>query len=675
MHALVAWAGNLYRRHLPALDVTSLKSVGASAVPALLFGLRLSASVCLALYIAFWFQLDQPFWAGTSASVAAQPRLGASLRKGRFRAIGTVIGGLAIVVLTAAFPQNHPALLVGLALWGALCGCVATVLPNFAGYAAALAGYTAAVVFADTVQNPHNTFLVAVWRLTEIAVGICSAGLVHALTDFGDARKRLARGLGEIGQDIVSGFEQTLRTGGDQPELRTARRELITRAIALDPMIDEVIGESSRLRYQHGTLQATAESLFMALSAWRGIANRWAMMSADQAKTLAAALLPGLSKLGARLWLDTPEVVREICSAEERRARRAPAADVSSQLVMNSAARVLDALERVANALVLLADPSRRSPEHRRTHLHVPDVLPVALNGLRIVLAVLAAALFWYASEWVNGPTMVAFTAITVILFSARGNAAYPSAFEYAVGTAIAAALAALLDLLILPPVQGNFFALALALSVVLVPVGMFAAGAWHTMLFSAVATQLVPILLIKNHSNYDATEIFNTGMAIFAGTAFTALSIRLLPPLSPAGRIRRLLTLTLRDMRGLLSRRRQFAPNDWVGRISRRLAVMPPEATLEEEAELLCALSVGEAAISLLEFRLDPSARNTLDQAFAELAEGNVRSAQVSLAQFCAQQLQETTSEAGRGMLAAIQARLIADALLRHPHYLAQAE
>jgi hypothetical protein len=116
MHVLVAWAWNLYRPHLPALDAKSLKSAGASAASALLFGLRLSTSVCLALYIAFWFQLDDPYWAGTSASVAAQPRLGASLRKGRFRAIGTVIGGLAIVMLTAAFPQDHPALLVSLAV-------------------------------------------------------------------------------------------------------------------------------------------------------------------------------------------------------------------------------------------------------------------------------------------------------------------------------------------------------------------------------------------------------------------------------------------------------------------------------------------------------------------------------------------------------------------------------
>jgi hypothetical protein len=56
-----------------------------SATPALLFGLRLWAAVCLALYVAFWLQLDNAYWAGTSAAIVCQPSLGASLRKGWFR--------------------------------------------------------------------------------------------------------------------------------------------------------------------------------------------------------------------------------------------------------------------------------------------------------------------------------------------------------------------------------------------------------------------------------------------------------------------------------------------------------------------------------------------------------------------------------------------------------------
>ena len=121
------------------------------AGPPLLFGLRLWASVCLAIYVAFWLQLDLPSWAGGSAAIVCQPRLGASLRKGWFRMIGTLIGAVLIVLLTACFPQDRAGFLLGLALWCAACAFVATILKNFAAYAAALAGYTAAIVASNTL--------------------------------------------------------------------------------------------------------------------------------------------------------------------------------------------------------------------------------------------------------------------------------------------------------------------------------------------------------------------------------------------------------------------------------------------------------------------------------------------------------------------------------------------
>src|SRR5499433_157523 len=97
-----------------------------AAGPPLLFGIRLWASVCLALFVAFWLELDNPYWAGGSAAVVCQLQLGASLRKGWFRMIGTVTGAVVIVVLTACFPEDRVAYLGLLALWGGLCAFAAT---------------------------------------------------------------------------------------------------------------------------------------------------------------------------------------------------------------------------------------------------------------------------------------------------------------------------------------------------------------------------------------------------------------------------------------------------------------------------------------------------------------------------------------------------------------------
>jgi hypothetical protein len=157
--------------------------------PPLLFGLRLWASVCLALYIAFWLELPNAYWAGTSAAFVCQPHLGASLRKGWFRLIGIIVGAIFIVVLTACFPQDRAPFLIGLALWGGACALVATLLRNFASYAAALAGYTAAIIANDQLGAVGGlngqAFMLAVFRASEICIGIVCAGIVLAGTDLG----------------------------------------------------------------------------------------------------------------------------------------------------------------------------------------------------------------------------------------------------------------------------------------------------------------------------------------------------------------------------------------------------------------------------------------------------------------------------------------------------------
>jgi uncharacterized membrane protein YccC len=133
----------------------SVAAVLRSASPALLFGLRLWIAVCLALYIAFWLQLDSPSWAGTTAAIVCQPNLGSSLRKGWFRLVGTFAGAVAIIMLTACFPQDRTVFLISLALWGAACAFASTLLQNYAAYAAALAGYTAVIIARSAWCHPR----------------------------------------------------------------------------------------------------------------------------------------------------------------------------------------------------------------------------------------------------------------------------------------------------------------------------------------------------------------------------------------------------------------------------------------------------------------------------------------------------------------------------------------
>jgi hypothetical protein len=266
-----------------------LANAARTANPPLLFGPRLWASVCLALYVAFWLQLDNAYWAGTSAALVCQPLLGASLRKGWFRMIGTLVGAVAVVVLTACFPQNRAGFLIGLALWGAACALAATLLRNFASYAVALAGYTAAIIASDelgAVGGANGEVLtLAVTRVSEIWIGIVCAGVVLAGKDFGGAPRRLAALVEAQSVQIASRFGSASTLAGlALADMQPVRRELVRQVIALDPVIDQAIGESSRLRYHSRVLQTAMDGLFEALAGWSAVMWRLARLPDDTAR-------------------------------------------------------------------------------------------------------------------------------------------------------------------------------------------------------------------------------------------------------------------------------------------------------------------------------------------------------------------------------------------------------
>lgn len=204
-------AGAVARDRIAWPDVAQLASAARSATPALMFGLRLWAAVCLALYVAFWLQLDNAQWAGTSAAIVCQPSLGASLRRGSSRMLGTAIGAVAIVVLTACFPQSRSGFLLGLATWGAVCGFFAAIFRN--SYAAALAGYTTAIIASDFLGPAGGAngpvLILAIDRASEICIGIVCAGIVLAGTDFGGAQYRLAAQIAAVAAEVTGRFVGT----------------------------------------------------------------------------------------------------------------------------------------------------------------------------------------------------------------------------------------------------------------------------------------------------------------------------------------------------------------------------------------------------------------------------------------------------------------------------------
>ena len=663
------------------IDVERVRQAARAAGPALLFGLRLWASVCLALYVAFWLELDTPSWAGTTAAIVCQPHLGASLRKGWFRLIGTMVGAVAIVVLTACFPQNRAAFLVSLALWGAACALVATILRNFAAYAAALAGYTAAIIASDQLGAVGGlngqAFILAVTRASEICIGIVCAGLVLALTDLGGARRRLTALVAAISAEISSRFADTLATAGAEFErTQTVRRELVRRVIALDPALDEAVGESSELRYHSPVLQNALDGLVTALASWRTMAVVLARSPQERARREAAAVLvevpeslrgtPGED--GPARWIAGPTRLLQAGGAAAERLFALPAATPSLRLLADQAAEALGGISLALDALALLvADPTRRvarAPGSR--HLRIPDWLPPLANAARAFVVIGAAALFWIVTAWPGGANAITFAAIIVILFAPRAEHAYAIATGFMIGCVVTVAVAATIEFAVLPNVE-TFAAFSLIIGVVLVPVGTVIALQWQPAIFTGMVTVLIPLLAPSNPMSYDTQQFYNTALAIIVGVGAGAFSFRLLPPLSPAFRTRRLLALTLRDLRRLAAGPLPDTSKKWEQRMYARFALLPDEARPLERSLLVAAFSAGTKIIQLRHigrrFDLSPS----LDAALHAVACGECAGATAKLAEV------ESALSAHPGE-AALRARglvlAISEALTQHASY-----
>jgi uncharacterized membrane protein YccC len=261
------------------------------------------------------------------------------------------------------------------------------------------------------------------------------------------------------------------------------------------------------------------------------------------------------------------------------------------------------------------------------------------------------------------------FAAIGVILLAPRADQAFAAAVSFLAGTALTAAFAAIIGFAVLPNSE-TFFAFSLAIGLVLVPAGTGLALSRTTrqaVLFMAMVANFVPLLAPANQESYDTQQFYNSALAIVAGSGIAALSFRLLPPLSPAFRTRRLMTFTLRDLHRLATGPIPRTPDDWAGRMYGRLAVLPDAAQHLQRSQLLAAFSVGTGIIQLRHIcrRFDLS--SSLDAGLEAFARGSCAITTARLASL-------DGALASRRDVAALRARglilAISQALTQHAAY-----
>ena len=141
--------------------------------------------------------------------------------------------------------------------------------------------------------------------------------------------------------------EHTQRAGStlavSSASTQTERREFVRRVIALDPMVDQTLGESSHARYHSPTLRSAVDGLFMALGGWRGVETHLSRLSEDVARRQTEIILRSIPpelrsarKPGTRArWMGNPMAPRRVCDEAAQTLLALPASNQSLRLCVS----------------------------------------------------------------------------------------------------------------------------------------------------------------------------------------------------------------------------------------------------------------------------------------------------------------------------------------------------
>lgn len=144
------------------------------------YALRNGIAMCLALTLAYALNLDEPYWAMTSAAVVSFPTVGGVISKSLGRIAGSLLGACAALIIAGQTLNDPWLFLLAMAGWIAFCTWACAQFSNNVAYAFQLAGYTAAIIaFAMTnITEITELWDIAQARVCEVILGILCGGMM-----------------------------------------------------------------------------------------------------------------------------------------------------------------------------------------------------------------------------------------------------------------------------------------------------------------------------------------------------------------------------------------------------------------------------------------------------------------------------------------------------------------
>jgi uncharacterized membrane protein YccC len=208
---------------------------------------------------------------------------------------------------------------------------------------------------------------------------------------------------------------------------------------------------------------------------------------------------------------------------------------------------LLDRLSRAKQAIGATADDATCAPIRLRPYL---DWRTAMRNGLRAMIAMGLGSLFWIATAWPSGGSMLAMLGVICGLLATNPSAAAASV-EFAKGVVLSTVCAFICTFGMLTNVDG-FPLLALSL----LP---FVAGGAYASTRPKLAPVAVPLMVfflplvgVTNPIHYDIVTFLNTALGYILGSVCAIFAFRVVLPPDQELNVRRLCKSIRRDVQRL---------------------------------------------------------------------------------------------------------------------------
>jgi uncharacterized membrane protein YccC len=565
-------------------SVSRTVTVAGFPLSAWAFALRIWAAMMVALYAAFWLQLESASSAAVTVAILALPTRGQAYQKAVHRVVATIIGVVASLVIADLFGQSPSLFVIGFAGWLGLCVYVGGLLDGNRAYSAVLSGYTVAMVAMMQIDSPQNIFSAGINRGAAIVVGIAALALISDVFAAPNLHTALSGRL-IAAHRRVREFALAILRGEIAHPIQSAN--LLHEITAIRPEITALVAESSGGAARAAGARSAAVALVAEVSAAHALAS------------LPANTLPSLRKALGEAVADSGQESRAL----QPRLRRLADVRYADPQDAIFARHALDLLieDRQAQHAIEDLQAGRYPPRRIRAPIYRSRRAAVR-NGVRAFLTVVLSAILFALGGWPFTSLGVTLVGITMAL-----SATTPNPRAFATGAVIAMPAAALLagvtEFLILDGVD-QFPLLAIGMAPVVLAAALLLTCA-NQRLSSIAFLVLVFFVVILSPTNPQVynpeTYLFSSFMAITSVVLLFVL-LRTVLPTSDALRRYWYLTSARAEIRDLLAGGRSqslddealFRDADRIG----QLATLQPVDDDERRDDLRQALEIfGRAA------------------------------------------------------------------------------